>query len=120
MPAHQAREIQPLSPIAEPESRPRSVSVIGVNGWLSANQRSPGDIEPAGTNAEPRNGRNCTSSGLLLADSTVLEIRPSAAESQVTANAMATRRPAAASHASGPESDGDRHPHDQDGTEHRL
>ncbi|GAA1282184.1 hypothetical protein GCM10009646_81870 [Streptomyces aureus] len=69
-------------PISEPVSRPRSVSVIGVNGWFSANQRRPGAIEPAGTNAEPRNARNWMRSGLLLADSTVLEIRPSAADSQ--------------------------------------
>src|SRR4051812_45268888 len=101
MPAHQASEIHALSPISEPESRPRRVSVIGVNGWVSANQRSPGDIESAGTNAEPRNGRNWISSGLLLADSTVLEIRPSATDSQVTAKAMAASRPAAASHSSG-------------------
>ena len=36
---------------AVPSSRPRSVSMIGVNGWFSANQRSRPGIDSVGTNA---------------------------------------------------------------------
>ena len=70
-----------------PVSSPRSVSMIGVNGWYSANQRSPVGIESAGTKPLPRNGRNTSGMGRLLAASTLLVTRPSATESQVSANA---------------------------------
>src|SRR5215469_294806 len=72
--------------------------MIGVNGWYSANHRSPGAIDWAGTNALPRNGRNIRGMGRLLAFSGVLATRPSATDSQVSANATTTTRPTTASH----------------------
>ena len=63
-------------PIGVPSSSPRSVSMIGVNGWYSANQRSPAGIESVGTNPLPRNGRSTSGIGRLLAASTVLAARP--------------------------------------------
>ena len=39
------------------------VSMIGVNGWYSENQRSPVAIAAAGTKALPRNGSSASGSG---------------------------------------------------------
>ncbi|HEX9132241.1 MAG TPA: hypothetical protein VF844_08105 [Ktedonobacteraceae bacterium] len=38
-------------PIGVPSSSPRSVSMTGVKGWYSANQRIPAGIESGRTNA---------------------------------------------------------------------
>src|SRR6266545_4549401 len=46
MPAHQATAMTALLPIGVPVSSPRTVSMTGVNGWYSANQRSPTGIGP--------------------------------------------------------------------------
>jgi hypothetical protein len=54
----------------------------GVNGWYSANQRSPVGIESVGTKPLPRKGRNTRGWGRLLAASTVLATRPNATQSQ--------------------------------------
>jgi hypothetical protein len=51
MPPNQASASQPLAPIGVPCSRPRTVSMIGVTGWLSAIARSPAGIVSVGTNA---------------------------------------------------------------------
>jgi hypothetical protein len=72
MPAHQAMAMTALLPIAVPSSSPRTVSMTGVNGWYSANQRSHVGIESVGTKPLPRNGRNTSGWGRLLAASTVL------------------------------------------------
>ena len=46
----------PLLPIGVPRSSPRSVSMIGVKGWFSANHRSAAGIDSVGTKPLPRNG----------------------------------------------------------------
>jgi hypothetical protein len=51
-----------------------------------------------GTNPLPRNGRNTSGCGRLLALSTVLDARPMATVSQVRAKASSPRTPAAAIH----------------------
>src|SRR6185437_16608381 len=88
----------PSVPIGVPDSSPRSVSVIGVNGWCSANQRRPAGIESVGTNPLPRNGSSNRNIGVLLAVSTLLLASPSATHSQASANATSTANPATASH----------------------
>src|SRR6266542_4094702 len=82
MTAHQATARTALLPMAVPSSRPRSVSMTGVNGWYSANQRRAVGIESAGTNPLPRNGRSSKGMGRLLAASTVLLTRPQATDSR--------------------------------------
>src|SRR5690242_15010736 len=76
--------------------------MIGVNGWYSANWRSPAGIDAVGTNPLPRNGRNSSGIGALLADSTLLLDSPSATDSQVMANVTSRSSPAAPSQRSGP------------------
>ena len=65
--------------------------MIGVNGWYSANQRSPAGIESVGTNPLPRNGSRISGIGRLLAVSTLLLTRPSATDSQTSANVTTSR-----------------------------
>ena len=72
--------------------------MIGVNGWLSANQRNGSGIEPVGTNPLPKNGKSSSGIGRLLAVSTLLVSMPSATAIHVRARALNVRRPAAASH----------------------
>jgi hypothetical protein len=64
-------------PAAVPSSRPRTVSIIGVNGWWAANQPRTPVIESVGTNPLPRNGSSIRGIGRLLALSTLLETIPS-------------------------------------------
>ena len=45
--------------------------MMGVNGWCSANQRSPAGIESVGTKPLLRNGRSIRNIGVLLAVSTL-------------------------------------------------
>ena len=40
MPTHHAIAMTALLPIGVPNSSPRRVSMVGVKGWYSANQRS--------------------------------------------------------------------------------
>src|SRR6266542_6031236 len=98
MAAHQATVMTPLLPIGVPISSPRTVAMNGVKGWYSAKARNPAGIESVGTNPLPRNGRNTSGVGRLLADSTVLAARPSATDSQVSANVIIARTAAVASH----------------------
>src|SRR5579883_2164708 len=72
VPAHQAIVMTRLSPIFVPVSRPRSVSLTGVKGSYSANQRMPAGSELVGTKPLPRNGRRIRNIGELLAVSTLL------------------------------------------------
>src|SRR6516164_9487997 len=102
MAAHQAIASTPLFPIGVPNSSPRRVSMTGVNGWYSANARSPGGIDSVGTKPLLRNGSRVRNIGVLLALSTLLAARPSATVSQVRANVIMAITPAAASQASGP------------------
>ena len=67
-----------------------------VNGWFSANQRSPAGIQFVGTNPLPRNGSRSRGWGRLLALSTLLATMPSATESQVRAKVVLARTPIAA------------------------
>jgi hypothetical protein len=76
--------------------------MIGVNGWYSANQRSPVGIESVGTKPLPRNGRNTRGMGRLLAASTVLVTMPSVTDSQVSARVIIARTPIAAAHSTRP------------------
>ena len=59
-----------------PTSSPRTVSMIGVNGWCSANQASGPGIDSVGTNPLLRNGRRIRNIGRLLAVSTLFETMP--------------------------------------------
>src|ERR1035438_3719710 len=102
MPAHQAMARIALLPIGVPVSSPRSVSVIGVNGSCSANQRTPPDIELAGMNALLRKGRNAGISARLFAPAGVLASSPNATVSQVSAVVSRANIPAAAIQATGP------------------
>ena len=123
MPTLQATATTALVPIGVPVSRPRRVSVAGVNGWYSANWREPGrhrrgEHEAA---AEER-AASVRNIGVLLAVSTLLAARPSAVASQISANANSVRRPIEASQSSAPavgaeaERDGDAE-HDADADE---
>ena len=98
--------------------------MIGVNGWYSANQRSPAGMESVGTNPLPRNGSRISGMGRLLAVSTLLLTRPSATDSQMSAKVTITRTPTAASHSTepggGPEADEQRDADDDREAEHRL
>jgi hypothetical protein len=59
MPTHQATAITALLPIGVPRSSPRVVSMRGVKGWFSANQRTPAGIAWVGTKALLMKGRTC-------------------------------------------------------------
>ena len=53
-------------PIPVPVSSPRTVSVIGVNGWYSANCRSPAGIEAVVAAAEEIAAREAAMAKALL------------------------------------------------------
>jgi hypothetical protein len=89
---HQAMASIPLSPMGVPSRRPRTVSMIGVKGWCSANQLRPSGIESVGTKPLDRNGRITRNIGRLLAVSTSLGTMPRATESQETASAACAAR----------------------------
>src|ERR1700760_1641574 len=101
MGGQQAGASQAWGPIPVPSRRPRSVSVIGVNGWYSANQRKPTGSELVGTKPLPRKGSRIRNIGELLAVSPLLAARPSPTVSQGKASDTSTSRAAAASHSSG-------------------
>src|SRR5215510_2879961 len=98
MTTHQAGANHPFRPMPVPSSSPRSVSMIGVNGWYSANQRTAVGIVAVGTKPLPRNGSRMSGIGMLLADSTVLAARPQPTPNQVIASAASSISPAAESH----------------------
>ena len=102
MARHQPTASTPLSPIGVPISRPRTLSMIGVKGWCSANQARPGGIEPVGTKPLLRNGRKTRNIGRLLAVSTLSADMPRATESHEMASAASISRPVAAAHSTGP------------------
>jgi len=58
MPTLQVMAMIALSPIGPPTSRPRTAWMTGVNGWYSANHRSPTGIVLVGTKPLPRNGKS--------------------------------------------------------------
>ena len=91
-----------MFPIWCPSRRTQNVSTIGVKVWYSANQRTPAGIELVGKKELTKNGRNLIRRGVLLADSGVLDARPMATASQVSANVSMLSRPSAASHSTGP------------------
>src|SRR3954470_22254637 len=101
IPTHQATATIPFVPSGVPNSNDRSVSAIGVNGWCSANHASGPGIEAAGTDAELRNRSSVRIMGRLLAVSTLSVTRPRATDSQLTALAVRTSTPSAASHDTG-------------------
>lgn len=79
-----------LVPIAIPVSSPRRVSVIGANGWYSANRRSPAGIVVVGTKPVLRKGKRVRNIGVLLAVSTLFAVRPSAVASHTNASENVT------------------------------
>src|ERR1700721_2539766 len=90
-----------LAPIGVPVRSPRTVSVKGVNGWYSANWRSPVGIVTVGTKPLPRNGNSVKNMGVLLAVSTLFAARPSAVASQINAKVNNASMPKVASQANG-------------------
>src|SRR6516225_7733313 len=89
MPTLQAFAAIAWVPMGPPVSRPRTVWVTGVKGSYSANWRSPAGMVAVATNALDRNGSRVRNMGVLLAVSTLLAAKPSAADSQMRANATA-------------------------------
>src|SRR5579862_293004 len=99
MPTLQATAATTCDATGPPVIRPRMVWVTGVNGSYSANWRSPAGMLAVGTNPLDRNGSRVRNIGVLLAVSTLLAARPSAADSQISPNANSAAIPAAASQA---------------------
>src|SRR4051794_23748437 len=85
-----------------PINSPRRVSLIGVNGWYSANQRTAPGSESVGTNPLPSIGRNVNGNGMLLADSGLRAVSPIPADSHVNARINTNSKPTAANHSTGP------------------
>ena len=102
MPTHHAIATTALLPIGVPISSPRRVSMMGVKGWYSANQRSAAGIVSVGTNPLLRNGRMSNGMGMLLAVSTLFARRPRATHSHVIAKVTIARNPATAIHSRSP------------------
>src|SRR5690349_1982482 len=102
MAMHHATATIAFVPIGVPTRSPRSVSIIGVNGWCSANQASGPDIELAGTNPDDTNGSSTRKNGVLLAVSTLSAAIPSATDSQLIAIETSTISPSASAHSTGP------------------
>src|ERR687892_70552 len=98
MTVHHAAATTALLPIGVPRRRPRTVSMIGVKGWYSANQRRAVGMESVGTKPLPRKGRKTRGMGALLAASGVGDLRPRATDSQVMATTNRVSIAAAASH----------------------
>src|SRR6266851_4942429 len=91
MPALQAMAGMACAAMGLPVSRPRTVWVTGVKGSYSANWRSPAGMLAVGTNPLDRNGSRVRNMGVLLAVSTLLAAMPSAADSQMSANANSAK-----------------------------
>jgi hypothetical protein len=97
MPTHHASAIHGLLPTGVPSRNPRSDSISGVNGWLSANPWIHVGIVSTGTNALLGYGRNITKNVNPLAASGVFASRPTAADAHDSARIATTSRPTAAS-----------------------
>jgi hypothetical protein len=104
MATHHATACTASLPDGCPASSPRSVSMTGVKGWYSANQRTPTGIESVGTKPLPRNGSSTRGIGLLLAVSTLSARTPSATVSQVRASASSSTMPTTPSQSATPAS----------------
>src|ERR1019366_2487167 len=85
-------------PRGVPVRSPRRVWMIGVKGWLWANQAIPAGMVAVGTKALLMNGVMTTISERLLAPAGVLANRPKETVSQVTATASRAKRAVAATH----------------------
>jgi hypothetical protein len=57
-----------------PCSRPRGVSIIGVNGWYSARTRTAVGMVSVGTIPEPTSGSKISGKGALLALGKLIQI----------------------------------------------
>src|ERR1700689_5098413 len=101
-PAHQAIAMIALSPIPVPVSRPRSVSMIEVNGSFWANQRTGPEIAAVGQNALLTNGTIAGISARLFAPAGGLASSPNATVSHVSARVSSANIPAAAIHSTRP------------------
>ena len=71
-PVHQASRA--LFPMVVPCSRPRGVSIIGVNGWYSARTRTAVGMVSVGTIPEPTSGSKISGKGALLALGKLIQI----------------------------------------------
>src|SRR6185312_3711560 len=97
-PRHQASATTRLPPIFVPVSSPRSVSLTGVNGSYSENQRMPAGSDAVGTKPLLRKGRSMRNIGELLAVSTLLADSPRPTQSHVIAKVSSRITPTAANH----------------------
>src|ERR1039458_6782439 len=91
MAAHHATARTASLPMGVPVRSPRRVWMIGVKGWLRANQATPAGMVAVGTKALDMNGATTTSSERLLAPAGVLASRPKETVSHVTATASRAR-----------------------------
>src|ERR1700754_3261381 len=98
MPVHQAVAMAALLPMGVPRRRPRMVSMIGVKGWYSANQRRAVGMESVGTKPLPRKGSRTRGIGALLAAWGVGEWCQGRTDSEVMATGNGVSSPAAPSH----------------------
>src|ERR1019366_4407424 len=76
MAAHHATARTASLPMGVPVRSPRRVWMIGVKGWLRANQATPAGMAAVGTKALDMNGATTTSSERLLAPAGGLASRP--------------------------------------------
>src|SRR6266498_4420974 len=97
MPPHQASAIHGLLPTGVPSRNPRSDSISGVNGWLSANPWIHDGMVSTGTNALLGYGRNMTKNVNPPAASGLFARRPTAADAHDSARTATSSSPTAAS-----------------------
>lgn len=64
MTMHQETTSRPLLPMEPPKRSRLSISMKGVNGWYSANQRTPTGIGSVGTNPLPKKGSKAAGLGV--------------------------------------------------------
>jgi hypothetical protein len=93
MPTHQAMATMASPPSGVPLSSPRTVSMIGVNGWYSANSRRPGPILSAGTIALLKNGSMTSGTEAMPAVSGDFAASPRATVSHPAAKLSSTMMP---------------------------
>src|ERR1700691_3878362 len=98
MAADHATASKALLPMGIPVSSPRRVWMIGVKGWLRANQATPAGMLAVGTKALDMNGATTMSSERLFAPAGVLASRPKETVSQLTATASRAKMTVASTH----------------------
>ena len=117
--------IHPLWPISVPSSRPRRVSMAGVNGWYSAIGWNQPGIASTGMKALEMSGSRISGIALLLAASAFGLTRPMPTAIQVSASGEEheqpeRRQPLQGGGVRGPEADGHGDGADEDHADDRL